>query len=559
MHNGSAALDSSTQDRQGYVSTFRPRNWAGLLFPILLGACNLPGIPLDETTSPEPLPVVEVCTPNARTCSSGNTLQVCAPDGSDFDVRVCDPNATCNRGMCLPVRNTCEADQPFSFSASSLKFQVRGDYKSQTAALTVANCSEREIVIEQAVVRGPERPDGEPVFALGSPFAQRIRIRPGHEATLTVVYAPVAGLAQVEGSLDLGITSDAYGRYSIPLRTQAFCATATPRLDFDARDLDTQGQVGSASVWLQNCGTEPLRVTEVVSGLLVESAQKLPLQLGPAQHLEVEVFAPDDIGEFESLVVFKGEEGTLAHTAVRGSGFEPECVSGLAPPPMFADVEVRKSVAFNDAPDRHVRLVTRPDLSRAALDRSHDRPIFQPDVVGTYRFENRWRQGDALSCEASVSVVEAQADEPFLVELIWENIGDRIPEDGGPGRGVNLDLHVLTRVDTTTWKGPNDCFVEQQSCAANAATMVSSSDSGNRPEAVWVQNPDATFDVAVHLANGFGFPGAQATVRIFAYGELVAQTSRLLLTANEFWWVGRWASTKQEWTEVNSAFDGVPR
>ena len=89
--------------------------------------------------------------------------------------------------------------------------------------------------------------------------------------------------------------------------------------------------------------------------------------------------------------------------------------------------------------------------------------------------------------------------------------------------------------------------------------MVSSSLAGERPESVVVTDEDHSFDVGVHLANPYNFSGAQATVRVWANGELVEEATRLLVTANEFWWIGRWDAQDDDWTVVDSVFDGVPR
>lgn len=518
-----------------------------------LAGCNLPGIPLLESTGPAPTaPAAVVCKANARTCTSGNTLQVCAPDGTDFDVRACGADESCTAGLCLPIESTCSAGQQFSFSTNALKFDVRGDDKSQTAALGIRNCSNREIIVEQAVVRAPNRPDGQPVFDLVDTFDARRRIPPGEELALRVGYHPAVGVAQAEGSLDLGISTDAYGRYSIPLGTRSWCTAATPNLRFG-----TLQEPDTRVIWFQNCGTQPVEVTAVDSDLIVSPLTKLPVTLQPMQDLAVEVFSGDELGPIAGAVLFKSDEALLARTAVQGLLADGECLARLEPPPdAVIHAPVRRTTTLFGA-ENVADLLDRPDQSYVVPSRRADVVALLPTIVGSYEVVARAVEDNMLSCQASTTRVVAAPDAAHLVELRWENIGDRIPDDPGPARGVNLDLHVVDRnVQTTGWTGAADCHVQNQACATGS--MVSSSFSGDRPEAVALPNP-ATFDVGVHLANPFGYAGAQAHVRVFIDGELRADESRLLTTPNEFWLLGRWDASKREWIALNSVFDGLPR
>ncbi len=537
------------------------KTWAWILLLATMSGCNLPGIGFYGTTDPEPNPEPQVCEPSSRRCTSGNTLQVCAVDGSDFDVRVCLNSETCTDGTCQAIENTCATGQPFSFSATRMEFEVRADYKSQVATLLVENCSDREIVIEQAIVRSPDRPDGDPVFILTSEFGQRIKVAPQSKIPIGITYRPSPGLSRVVGSLDLGITSNSYGRYSIPLTTRAVCTSSTPMLRLGV----VQDPVSEA-IYFQNCGTEPIEITEISSGSTsAKPLRKLPYTVDPLQHLEVEVVPPSEVGIVDDLIVFKSGDATVATTQVQGFVAKAECAAlSLGPFAPTSPIGVRSTVAI--VPDSvevgtlpFFETITRPASSRAHAISRGEVATLKPDVVGSYVVQARAVDGSAVSCGAVEASYEALPDLPYLVEVTWENVGDLIPEDAGPGRGVNLDLHVVVRDGESGWLGPADCHVDRQSCAETRGVMASSSFAGERPEAVVINDALADFDVGVHLANPFGFPGAEARVRVFANGELVEETTRLLVTANEFWWVGRWESGTQIWTEVDSVFDGVPR
>ncbi len=532
-----------------------------LLLLVAVSGCNLPGIGFYGTTNPEPNPVPQVCEPSSRRCTSGNTLQVCAVDGSDFDVRVCLNSETCTSGTCQAIENTCATGQPFSFSTTRMEFEVRADYKSQVAALLIENCSDREIVIEQAIVRSPDRPDGDPVFILTSEFGQRIKVAPQSTIAVGVTYRPSPGLSRVVGSLDLGITSNSYGRYSIPLTTRAVCASSTPTLRLGV----IQDPVSEA-IYFQNCGTEPIEITEISSSQTsAKPVKKLPYTVDPLQHLEVEVTPPAEFGVVEDLIVFKSGEATIATTQVQGFVAEAECTSlSLGQFAPTSSIGVRSTVAI--VPDSvevgtfpFFETIARPTSSHAHAISRGEVATLKPDVVGSYVVQARAVDGTVVSCGVVEASYDALPDRPYLVEVTWQNVGDLIPEDAGPGRGVNLDLHVVVRDGESGWLGTSDCHVDHQSCAENRGFMASSSFAGERPEAVVINDELADFDVGVHLANPFGFPGAEARVRVFSNGELVEDTTRLLATANEFWWVGRWEADSQVWTEVDSVFDGVPR
>ncbi|MEZ4459487.1 MAG: hypothetical protein R3E66_07105 [bacterium] len=542
------------------MSTRAYHRWTGIL--LLCSACNLPGISINsDPSTPSPVPVEQVCEPNARRCTSGNTLQVCAPDGSDFEVRVCQDDQTCSSGACLAIENTCSSGQPFSFSTRAIAFDVRADYKAQTAAVVIQNCGVREISLEQIVVRSPDRPDGDPAFSLSTPFVQRVRVAPQTSYAIGVTYNPSPGLTQVVGTLDLGITSDSFGRYTVPLSTRAVCATATP-----VTRLGIVQDTKVETIWFQNCGTEPMEISEVTaSSVALTPFEKLPVVVAPGRHLQIEVRPPETLGPVQDTVEFRSKGAVVAKTQVHGFVAEPDCVPfEIGDFEVDRDVGVRSSVvlrpsALEPGTAPFFESIDRPGLSHTWPVSHGSEAQFKPDIVGTYRIDARAVSATQVSCSAVEAIIDATPDVPYLVEVQWENVGDLIPDDAGPGRGVNLDLHVVVRDGQGSWLSDSDCSSENQSCAENSATMVSSSLAGERPESVVVTDEDHSFDVGVHLANPYNFAGAQATVRVWANGELVEEATRLLLTANEFWWLGRWDADDADWTVVDSVFDGVPR
>lgn len=537
----------------------RLKFWCAVLLTVSTG-CNLPGIALEDQNTPDPLEVAtQQCTPNERRCASGNWVQVCRPDGTNLDILICKDNETCAAGFCQPILDTCTGSQPFTLSTHNVQFEVPTDYKTQTAAVVIENCSAHEVVIHSANVLSPSRPDGDPVYALTRPLVQTVRIAPQTQFSIVVAYQPSPGLTQVSGELQLGIAAPDFGHYKIPLTTRAMCTTATPMYSFEVMQ-DPQ----PATIWFQNCGTEPVDVTAIEAGpLTILAHDKLPATVMPGRHLAVEVWPPENFGPISQSVAFKNQGMTLAKTQIRGFIARPDCAA-LDVGELLTDIEQPVHTTTTLTQDVLVagaqplfEMAQRPPTSHATVIPHGDSASIQPDVVGRYEVRSRATSGEEVSCETKTSTIEAIPSSPFLVELTWENIADLIPEDAGPGRGVNLDLHVMVRDSTKTWLGDTDCYQEKQSCADGRATVVSSSMAGERPESVVIIDPNESFDVGVHLANPFNFSGSEARVRLWAKGTLVNDSTRLLVTNNEFWWLGRWDANR--WTQVDSSFAEIPR
>ncbi len=546
----------------------------------LISGCNLPGIPIelqqeqaDAGTPTEPDADI-VCEADSRTCLA-SAVRVCSADGTDFEIRPCGLNETCAGGRCLPFQNTCDRGEPFGLSASELVYSIKADFKAQTQSLVVNNCGQGVVLLDQVVARGPVRPDGTSVFRLTDETPRSIRLEQGQSTTLGVTYRPAPGLSQVTGQLDLGIVTEDYARVSIPLRASSICVAAAPQVDLGLIESDAE----SPTVWTQNCGTEPVTVTEISAPTLdLTVLEKLPFELGPGQHLGATI-AINQIGEIRDRVTFSFDGVPSVSTTVVGSVVVPNvCTFDVSPDDLqvgtdesalIVDDSLTVTATVNAA--RIVPLSVEDDVTPVFLPTQ--RPtnakepisvlpvaaVFRPEVVGTTFIEHRVISTTGeRSCDAREARITAIPQSGLWVELTWENIGDLIPNDSGFGRGVNLNLHVLADASESEFYGPNDCNPDSDGfCAEQRGRVIRRSLTGERPEIVRFEDPMGEFDIGVYVSNPFNFSGAQATVRVFLDGALIDARTRLLTYANDFWWVGR--LTDGEWSAFDSVFDGFPR
>lgn len=545
--------------------------------------CDLPPLPAfdapdsgPDRVEPDASREALACEPRSQICV-GNAVRTCSADGYDFDLESCGVSETCAGGVCVPIRSTCEEGQPFALSATELAFDVSDDYKTQTRQVRLANCRDAPILIRDAVVRGPERPDGTPVFRLSSEFAQ-VFVPPREYVDLKVVYRPTPGLSQVGGKLELSLVLDELTNVEIALRSKALCATTTPLLDFGVLQREETPELQG---FLQNCGTEPLRLTEIDVGAHTTTrvTLDLPYDLLPGEEIPYFVSVPSNaaLGQLDDRVSFSLEELQAPVTAaIRGFVRRIDCVDLTAVTP---DILVNNQplephpgglvkLRFAGAPadvGHWVRLVEQPERSFERATPAPDGWTFKPRVIGQYRFEVHAIDEPTrrVSCKISNVLVDVKPRAPLHVELTWESDGDSIPSDFGFGHGANLDLHVLSSPDGGgAWNdGAADCYPGVVGACGGGQGAISVSQSGGVPEfATFGITDGLQFEMGIYLANPFNFDGVRARVRVYADAALIAElNSNKLQSANDFWLVGLYDGTTGDWAKIDSTFSGFPR
>lgn len=182
-------------------------------------------------------------------------------------------------------------------------------------------------------------------------------------------------------------------------------------------------------------------------------------------------------------------------------------------------------------------LRSKPLTSMSVLgstDQSTTSLRLDPIVPGTY--EVQLEVTDALgakSCQPARAAVVATPAQKLLVELFWDNAV------------TDLDLHVLRTPSSPLGAPPDDCYYQNR--APDWGLPMDPSDdpqllrdalTGYGPEQFGYVNPiDSTYRVAVYFENAHlaANPASRATVRVYQYGVLKAETSRTLDRQGSIW------------------------
>jgi hypothetical protein len=511
-----------------------------------------------------------VCVPTTRQCL-GNTVKACNGDGSDFSIETCGLGETCSVAACVPIADTCATEQPFELSANEIAFEASRHLKTQTRQVRLTNCSAEVLLLRDAVVRGPARPDGEPVFRLLTEVSQA-RIEAGSSIDIALRYSPAPGVSSVTGRLELSLVSRDLVNVQIGLRSRSECTAITPFLDFGVVEND---DLPRDTIVVQNCGTEPLELSGWQGPTFVAFDPPPDTQLLPGDELTVGVRT---VGDLPPLLDAQAKLSTAvgAPAELHTSGLrvtepacaphpigEPRLFSNNSERPPTPDDLVRLYFPDTDARLMHwVELIEQPEMSSRRLERTATGWTFRPRVVGRYRAAIQTYDvfDRTISCDTTEFEFEVKPRAGLHVELAWLTNGDGIVDDVGFGRAANLDLHVLsTDGDTGVWNDQaNDCFpgVTGPCGAAQGSVAVSQ---GGIAELVHFDQATGLFEVGVYLSNPFNFTGAIARVRVYEDGLLVGELeSRPLQSANDFWLVGRWDASSRAWTEIDRVFAGFP-
>jgi hypothetical protein len=577
------------------------------------GGCNLPGLTAEledaggELGEPDgggsdggACPVAReerVCRPGWRECARGGAgVRRCSDCGRTFEFEMCPEGEFCEGGRCQPLANECDTSLPFRLSASSLTFDSNGRLRPDSGALALENCSAFDIVLQRASIQHEDHPTAvdQEVFSLTNRYPlEEVTVPAGEELPIRMEYRPTFGFyPQANVELEVDVRADQPYPTRIPLRRRIHCVTAPPVVDLGTWD---GGEGTSVEVPVVNCGTE----TTLVSRPSMES-------LGPAVDVNGDRrrrLAPGDVGTFEFEVRAdapgrvdlgldfesrlaagstsqRAEEVTarLSGRARAANCSEPAEIT--APTYRIPDEDGwqqghRATLAPGEPIDLRIDddrpgaepiwMATRPDRSRSILRRHpvHGREHlrFVPDVPGTYTFAYEGTDDNGRpTCETSVFRLEVTPEAPLYVELAWETRDDPIAGDRGYGRGADLNLHVKPGTDEEPgrWgEATDDCFQPgdraTRGCERGDGEMRWVSVAGGS-EAVAFESPgDLEFDIAARLWNTYRFPDAEATVRVYDDGQLVARfpnegdkPRRVGRSAGTVWMVGTYSPEEGE-------------
>jgi hypothetical protein len=139
----------------------------------------------------------------------------------------------------------------------------------------------------------------------------------------------------------------------------------------------------------------------------------------------------------------------------------------------------------------------------------------------------------AKSCQPARATVVASPAQKLLVEMFWDN------------PGTDLDLHVLRNNMALLGSLPDDCFYQNRAPdwgvvgdTMDDPALVRDALTGYGPEVFGYVNPvDGTYRVAVKYENELlsPMPSSRVTVRVYLFGVLKAEASKVLEQRGNIW------------------------
>lgn len=178
-------------------------------------------------------------------------------------------------------------------------------------------------------------------------------------------------------------------------------------------------------------------------------------------------------------------------------------------------------------------LAARPGGSQATL--TYDDAVtttFFADLAGDYEARLVVTNAAGVRSVPAVCPIEAIPSEELHVELLWDT------------SRADLDLHLrqdgialFDQPGDVTWCNTNPGW--GASGSADDPSLDLDDRSGYGPENINLETPaDGRYDIAVHYFEANGDGVVTATVRVYAFGELVDELSRAM-SYNEVWEVGQ--------------------
>lgn len=432
--------------------------------------------------------------------------------------------------------------------------------------ITISNPSSTELRLDGVFLAEGGDPNFRlieaPQEVLASQSAQvRVRVRPrviGQIATTLVIDAEEAALPV--NYAEVPITVDALD-------------LGLPDIEVDPVVVDFarigQNDVARASVTVRNVGVRDLIFDETVFAPDVEGDNTIRLinpvtpdwALAPTDELTLElVFAPTDTVLHEGLLQIHSNDPDeeLVEVPVQGRGSEcPEAVIEVVDditavePLDTIRITGENSFAVSDGTDIAAdgyewRLVQRPVGSTAVLDPiSDERVQLTLDLAGDYEVGLTVIDTDGIrSCNDAVARIHVEPSEDLHIQLVWDH------------QTADLDLHLLNEGGAVfTHEGdvyfsnrePLDWFPSNPEWVPS---LDADDNRGYGPENINIEHPEpgSRWRVLAHYWNkqtdGDAF--TVATLRIYAYGQLVADIPQSFESDQTLW-----RAVEIVWSEVD--------
>jgi hypothetical protein len=568
--------------------------------------CGLPSLPLDPDPAPTPEPRLpdtpptppseRACAPNERYCAGSSRPGVfiaCDADGASFGESACPGDQICRTGTgeCFSISELCGPDDVFKLSTREVFFEpdVTGEGKSSLATVSLTNCTSDVITVRSVKITSPRHEDGRAVFteAPGSSPLQGLNIAPGD--TIDQILEMIPRRPEWPEVGELQVTADSptrgFGFGQARLSTSTWCLTSTDIVDLGTFEV---GEPVTFDVPMHNCGARQLHVSgftatptaggrdesitlEPQVGPSGEPAEAFSLPLGARAHDTVTfTLERDEPGRVDAWLTPTlsplqleqlGGADRVPQIRVQGHARAPGPCDASVSPPSATDTgkigDLATFALFNlivtfKLPEFFARgWFGRWSAPGGTLHQSTDRgAFFLPTRVGSYPVSlDLFSPESRPACERGEYKLDVGPIAPLYAELTWSAPGseDPIPHDRGPGRGVDLDLHMRS-TELGCWADPAaDCWGRADAASnlhcASGATVRALSQSGGSAE-VLTHDGLTPVSLGVYLKNRAQFSGARATMRVWWIGQPLHPEggwTRELTSHDEFWYVGDFA------------------
>jgi hypothetical protein len=234
----------------------------------------------------------------------------------------------------------------------------------------------------------------------------------------------------------------------------------------------------------------------------------------------------------------------VARCSVRGSTAPPS--DEVRPQPL--DILNCSGAASSD-PDGTIveyawTVISRPDGSGARFENASnvESSIFI-DIAGSYELElNLFDDGGAPACQPARVRVFAVPDEDLHLQLVWDSPGVPDQTRECAGCGTDIDLHFLNLALGCWTRSPADLHWRNRSPdwgrpgdTTDNCSLDRDDVSSIGPENINCDEVSAgNYRLGVNYFSDHRFGPATATIRIYLFGSLVFERSKLL-TDRQFW------------------------
>lgn len=396
------------------------------------------------------------------------------------------------------------------------------------------------------------------------------------------------------------------------------CISVNPtKINFRGKEV---GKVSVIDFEIESCGTEPLKITDLVfkensSPDFTFDFTRLPAGFedgpNPSNALTIPIntkvtvgviFVPDSVNPRTAENIPIPDEGIVVVSSngfnsevevpVSGSGAEAECPTAVIQvqegeeviPQTVVHLSGTGSYAPFGAITRWQWSITRPDGAPAVLfvpSFTDPTPVVELNSVGLYTLKLNVRDefgnsSGSGACPDAVYEILVQPDQAIHIELTWVTPGDLDETDTGTGKGADLDLHFAhqdARGPDLDKDGQPDPWFDKQWDAfwynrkPDWATMGQDRDDpsldrddtdGAGPENLNLSVPqdNVTYKIGVHYWDDHGFGISNATVKVFHYADLIYEVTQNGMQDRDMWCVG-----KINWpvpAVLRCAADGAP-